>query len=270
MPRLKKLYRQLDYHNELGTCDRLTLATNGCYVTSSAMLASSYDLDVDPVKMNDTWTKNGLYVDGCDATDQALPKTFADLWLTRSGNGVDGCKGVDVDGDESAIVEIDGFKAGLGVPTHFLALDHCEGDTVFAGDPLAGQVINVQKRYGDSIAKVAVYRMNRRRNRTLDMTRFYPRTDEERRFPGDVTHVVRIGPDRNALVTFVRPGEEVGANDWQDLGGDLKAVSLAWVGLDLVVTGQGRDNKLYTKRFTGGRWTPEHGVWNETGAQLLA
>ncbi|HXM58088.1 MAG TPA: hypothetical protein VOB72_22005, partial [Candidatus Dormibacteraeota bacterium] len=134
MPRLRKLYRQLDYRNELGACDGLTLATNGCYVTSAAMVASSYDEDVDPVWMNDQWTRNGFYVDGCDATDQLLPKTFAGLWLTRTASGVPGCRGVNVDGDESAIVEIDGVKAGLGVPTHFLALDHCEGDTVFAGD----------------------------------------------------------------------------------------------------------------------------------------
>jgi len=268
MPLLKRLFSQLDYSNQLGSCDHLTLATNGCYVTSAAMVASSYGEDVDPAWMNEQWTKNGFYVDGCDATDQLLPKTFAALWLTRTDSGVAGCQGVDVDGDESAIVQIDGVKAGLGVPTHFLALDHCEDATVFAGDPLVGKVVDVSNKYRDAIAKVAVYRMDSRRYRTMDMTRFYPTTDQEHQFPGPVTHVVRIGPHRNALVTFMRPDQKLGDNEWQDLGGELKAVSIAWVGLDLVVTGHGRDNKLYTKRFTGGRWTPE-GSWEDTGTALL-
>jgi len=270
MPRLKTFYKQLDYPDrKLGTCD-VTLATNGCYVTSAAMVASSYGEDVDPIRMNDQWTSNGLYVDGCDATDQLLPKTFPNLWLAGTKSGVTGCQAVDVDGDESAIVRIDGAKEHLGTDSHFVALDHCEGDTVFAGDPLAGAVVNLKMRYGDSIDKVAVYRMERRRFKTMDVTRFFPTTPEEQRFPGPVTHIAVIGPDRRVRVTFMRPGEDVGANSWDDLGGDVKSVSIAWVGLDLVVTGQGRDDKLFTKRFTSGRWVPAGDIWNATGVALLA
>ncbi len=72
----------------LGTCDGVDRRLYGCWVTVMAMILSHYagpgtgahpDWEIDPAALDDLLTARGLYVNGCDGTDEAICRLHPEI-----------------------------------------------------------------------------------------------------------------------------------------------------------------------------------------------
>lgn len=146
-------YCQQDYMDQLGHCPGIYIRDYGCYVTAASMVAEKFGHAIDPPRMNEAWMDG--YVNGCDATDQLLVRTFPDITHEGSPWGRDVLFGLDHE-RQSALVQIDGTQT-LGYITHYLAFSHVQDGRIMCNDPWVGDLCDVEARYGYVVQKVAIY-----------------------------------------------------------------------------------------------------------------
>lgn len=135
------LYNQLDMSpGRLGTCAGIERSLYGCYVASTAMMATDFGHPVTPDDINREYTNRGLYFNGCDSTDDAITRLYPDIRVVSRDDypgAADLSKCLTAPG-EACILQFDGFALGLGFRTHYMYLVWWDGSTLAAHNPWGG------------------------------------------------------------------------------------------------------------------------------------
>jgi hypothetical protein len=125
----------------LGTCDGTTIGRQGCYVAAFAQVATHYGHVVDPQQLNDQFTNDHVFIQGCLLPDDGICKIFSDVQLID----VYHCKDIPCDltklqmaDDEEVCLEISWPQGGF--QTHFMRLYQAGLDraSIIVDDPWFG------------------------------------------------------------------------------------------------------------------------------------
>lgn len=148
----------------LGTCDGVTIGSDGCYVTAFANIASHFGKDINPAQLDDDFTNNGRYVSGCLCRDNMLTEVYPDIQYIETFHFENGPADFSVlvnTFEDEYVIELDANPSAPGVQTHFNRFyDYFDG-VLRIIDSWTGQLINVADVYGDpavAVQKIVHYR----------------------------------------------------------------------------------------------------------------
>lgn len=150
-------------HQRLGTCDGITIGDAGCFVTAFANMANDCTKQITPAQLDDIFTNQEMYVDGCLCTDDMLTRVYPDIVYQGYEAYQDAADLSQLNNDVKVkqIVEIDANLSQPGLQTHFMYFYDCYNGVVRVIDSWTGQLINVAEVYGDPatvIYKIVTYR----------------------------------------------------------------------------------------------------------------
>lgn len=135
----------------LGTSS-VTVGNSGCYVTSFANVALSFQRDVTPQWVNDQLLAKGLYLDGGDVADDYLQRIMPDIrYIETQYYGGPASLGYIAQASKpntEIIVGIDATK--FGVPVHFCRVVEVRENEVIIDDSWDGVRRSISERYGNA------------------------------------------------------------------------------------------------------------------------
>lgn len=140
----------------LGTCDGVTIGSDGCYIAAYANIASHFGKDVTPASLDDICT-NRFYVNGCLCTDDLLQKVYPDIVYQGTFHFEDRPADFSVlvnTFQDEYVIEIDANPAVPGVQTHFMRFYDYFNGVLRVIDSWTGQLISVSDVYGDAATAV--------------------------------------------------------------------------------------------------------------------
>lgn len=170
MRTLPVIYSQRDPRwsgQRLGTVDGTTIGSDGCYVTSFAMLGKYFGHDINPAQLDDIFTNRGWYVKGNLMTDDNLQKAFPDCVYQQTFHyesvpaDLSKLKDLMTDPTVMVVLEVDFNPEKGGLQTHFVVCVDCDGTNVQIADPWTGTVHDIKTPYGapkTTIQKFVVYK----------------------------------------------------------------------------------------------------------------
>jgi PKD repeat protein len=142
--------------DQLGTCSPETIGTDGCAISSLAMVFSYYGSDVEPPDMNEWLKQNNGYSGSCLVKwDTAANYTENTQWIgsydySSVAADLDKIKS-ELDSGYPVIAEVrlSGYK-------HFLVITGYSGGTFYINDPWYGDSSTINERYHSDPAR-AIY-----------------------------------------------------------------------------------------------------------------
>lgn len=172
MKTLPQVYSQRDPRwsaQRLGTVNGTTIGSDGCYVTSFAMIAGFFRHSILPNELDNIYTDKKLYAQGNLCTDDMLPKVFADIKYETSYKfpttpaDLGQLKQLMDDPNKIVILCLDfDHDPNDGIQTHFLVCVGADGGKgIKVADPWYGSVDDFALHYGNdpavTIQKFVVY-----------------------------------------------------------------------------------------------------------------
>lgn len=160
MQEVKLMYSQNDSRwNEipLGTSTKSTIGSSGCKLCCFAEILNKWGYTHTPRTLN-TLYFNRFYSNGCNIADESMKEAFS--WIEVKKHE---CEHIPADlsllektGNEEIILRLSRPSG-----SHFVLLDHMEGEYPYIQDPLTGDTCNLEDEYGDArtvITKITKYR----------------------------------------------------------------------------------------------------------------
>lgn len=147
-------------NQRLGTNDALTLGSAGCYTTSLAMVATHFNKDTDPARLDDIFTNNNFYLAGYLGTPNILQKAFGDIQFV----GQYDCAAIPCDMnqlnaynqvDRECVIQVDfNHNPADGIQTHFVRMESYVNGVLIVDDPWTGERIDFAARYGNPVSTI--------------------------------------------------------------------------------------------------------------------
>jgi hypothetical protein len=128
---------------KLGRCST-TIGTEGCAITSVAMVFKYYGIQTDPLDMNNWLKQNNGYSDGCNINWITATKRTggAVKWIETSGTNLDMIK-TELNSRHPVIA-----KVSLSNTGHYIVITGYTGSDFTINDPIKG-ITTFRKNYGD-------------------------------------------------------------------------------------------------------------------------
>ena len=167
------MYNQRDAkwkNQRLGTCNGVTIGTDGCYDAVLAQIITEWGYNITPAQLDDQLTNKNLYVSGSSGACLMPDTVLHTLYPEVTSVGAWSYKTVPADlsklncaSDEKVIIGLDfDHNPANGIQGHFVKLESWNGKDLIIGDPWYGTVDNFAKHYGtnpsQTIIKIIKYK----------------------------------------------------------------------------------------------------------------
>ncbi|MFQ6119992.1 MAG: NosD domain-containing protein, partial [Methanosarcinales archaeon] len=209
-------------NDQLGTCT-LTIGSDGCAITSIAMVFKYYGVQTDPRDMNNWLKQNNGYSSGCLVKwDVAAGRSGGTVqWAGRYSADLNRINS-ELDNGYPVIAE---FR--LSGRKHFVVITGYSGSTYYINDPWYGDQSTINARYGDPTSAIKGIRLYHRP--TIRILAHY--INSTIIVPGDeLTFVFNISNPYTYNIGNVRLGAQIRTNNpqgsWIDDPSNDKVVTL--------------------------------------------